>query len=141
MVRATLEDIAVAADGSYFLMLLVSEEGEVLPISIGLLEAQAIAAGRARERFSRPLTHDLFTSLLELLGASLERVEITDLVEGVYYARLILAHRGIELEIDARPSDAVALLVRSEAPLFVARKVMDASGHLEDFSKGGGAEA
>ena len=74
MVRAKLDDLAVASDGSYFLMLISSEEGEVLPISIGPLEAHAIAAGRAEEKFSRPLTHDLFTSVLQLLDAAGDEV-------------------------------------------------------------------
>lgn len=141
MVRAKLDDLAVASDGSYFLMLISSEEGEVLPISIGPLEAHAIAAGRAEEKFSRPLTHDLFHSVLQLLDATLARVEITDLKDGVYYAKLVLESRGVEFEIDARPSDAVALMVRSNAPLFVSRKVLDEGGHHEDFGGSGGVEA
>ncbi len=141
MVEAKLEDIAVASDGSYFLMLLSSDEGDVLPISIGPLEAHAIAAGRAKEKFARPLTHDLFLSVLQLLDATIERIEITDLVEGVYYARLVLVSRGVEFELDARPSDAVALMVRTEAPLFVARKVMEEGAHHEDFGGSGGVEA
>lgn len=141
MVAAKLEDLAVASDGSYFLMLIATEEGEVLPISIGPLEAHAIAAGRSEEAFVRPLTHDLLISVLQLLDATLERVEITDLREGIYYARLILAARGIEYEIDTRPSDAVALLVRSGAPLFVAPKVLRQVRESDDFSGSGGVEA
>ena len=142
MVKTKLEDIAVAADGSYYLMLLSTEEGELLPITIDSLQAQSILLGQSDETFERPLTHDLLLSVLELLGADLKRIEVTDLSDGVYYARLILASRGIEYEIDARPSDALALAVRTEADLFVARSVLDEAAMTEDdFGGPGSVEA
>lgn len=142
MVKAQLEDIAVAADGSYYLMLLATEEGELLPITIDGLQAQSILLGQADESFDRPLTHDLLLSILELLGAELKRIEITDLSDGVYFARLILASRGIEYEIDARPSDALALAVRTEADLFIAKAVLDQAAVTEDdFGGSGSVEA
>ena len=142
MVKAQLEDIAVAADGSYYLMLLSTEEGELLPITIDSLQAQSILLGQSDESFDRPLTHDLLLSVLELLGADLKRIEITDLDGGVYFARLILASRGIEYEIDARPSDALALAVRTEAELFIEKKILDQVAMTEDdFGGPGSVEA
>lgn len=111
MVRAVLEDIAVAGSGEFFVMLLKTAKGEFVPITIGHLEAMSILAGRSKERLPRPLSHDLMLSALELLGARIVRVEVTDLVTtdegGTFYARLVLENRGIELELDARPSDAL----------------------------------
>lgn len=139
MVRAVLEDIAVAGSGEFFVMLLKTAKGEFVPITIGHLEAMSILAGRSKERLPRPLSHDLMLSALELLGARIVRVEVTDLVTtdegGTFYARLVLENRGIELELDARPSDALALAVRVDAPLWVAERVVERAG-LSDFTGG-----
>lgn len=125
MVEATLEDIAVSADGNQFLVLLRAETGGILPISIDALQAMSIAQGRAKEGHTRPMTHDLILSLLEMLNAELARIEVTEMRDGVFYAKLILDHRGIEYDIDARPSDALALAVRTEVPIFIAEDVLE----------------
>ena len=142
MVEAVLEDVAVAGSGEYFVVLLKTHAGEYVPITIGSLEAMSILAGRSREKFSRPLSHDLLLSALELLGASLNRVEVTELVTtpegGTFYGKVVLDNRGIELELDARPSDALALAVRMGAPIWIAEDVVEQVG-MSDF--GGGAEA
>ena len=141
MVRAKLEDIAVAADGSYFLMLLSTDAGDIVPITIDSLQAQSIVIGHSKEKFERPLTHDLLLSVLEILGAEIKRIEITDLSDGIYFSRLVLESRGIEYEIDARPSDAMAMAVRTEAPLFIDQQVIDKGGMADDFGGPGGVEA
>lgn len=142
MVRAVLDDVAVAGSGEFFILLLKTEGGEFVPITIGHLEAMSILAGRAREGLSRPLSHDLMLSSLELLGASLSRIEVTELVTtaegGTFFAKVVLENRGIELELDARPSDALALAVRVGAPIWVAEAVVEQAG-MSDF--GGGVEA
>lgn len=142
MVEAVLEDIAVAGSGDFFIVLLKTSKGDYVPISIGHLEAMSILAGRTKESLPRPLSHDLMLASLELLGARVARVEVTELVTlpegGTFYARLILENRGIELELDARPSDALALAVRVDAPIWVAESVVEQGG-LSDFT--GGAEA
>lgn len=142
MVEAVLEDVAVAGSGEFFILLLKTQAGEFVPITIGHLEAMSILAGRTQEKLARPLAHDLMLSGLELLGASLNRVEVTELVTtaegGTFYAKVILEGRGIELELDARPSDALALAVRVGAPIWVAEAVVEQIG-MTDF--GGGAEA
>ncbi|HRN18314.1 MAG: bifunctional nuclease family protein [Trueperaceae bacterium] len=142
MVQVELEGIAVSGDENQFLALLRAPTGELLPIRIDSMQAISIASGRGTERPERPLTHDLMTSILELLDATIDRVEITDLQDGVFYAMLILKRSGVSFEVDARPSDAMALAVRTKAPLFVAEKVIEeAAMRDDDFGSSGGAEA
>ena len=107
-----------------------------LPIFIGAPEAQAIAIRLEGITVPRPLTHDLMRNLLEPLEAHLKRVEISELTDNTFFARLILDRKDKELVIDARPSDAIALALRCEAPIFVAPAVMAAAGiTLEDPSQ------
>lgn len=98
-----------------------------LPIWIGAFEANAIALAVEGVRTPRPLTHDLLRATVEALGARLERIEIHTLSEGVFYARLLVDTRGGLVEVDSRPSDAIALALRAEAPIWVARAVLDAA--------------
>ena len=141
MTLVTVEDIAVSGeDGARFLVLLKGPGGDLLPIVVDALQALAIAAGRQEERPERPLTHDLMLSTLELLGASLQKVEITDLVEGTYYAMLVLERQGMRYDVDARPSDALALAGRTKCPVYVAEHVLEANG-LSDDVGGSGFEA
>ncbi|MEM6429931.1 MAG: bifunctional nuclease family protein [Deinococcota bacterium] len=135
MINATLENIAVAGEGNQFLVLLKTDEDDILPIVVGTLEAMSIAAGKLGDANERPMTHDLMLSTFELLGASVKRIEITDLVDGTFYAHLILENRGIELDIDARPSDAMALAVRTGVPILVAPAVLDEAA-LTDVTDG-----
>jgi len=91
----------------------------ILPIFVGPCEAQAIARLLKRETFPRPLTHDLFAILLEGLHAKVTRVVITDLKDGTYYASLLVTRDKDVLSVDARPSDSIAVALRTEAPLYV----------------------
>ena len=91
----------------------------VLPIFVGPCEAQAIARLVKKETFPRPLTHDLLAMLVEGLHAKVQRVVITELREGTYYASLLLARGQEMLSVDARPSDSIAVALRAEAPLYV----------------------
>ena len=142
MVEAVLEDIAVAGEGSQFLVLLRTKDDEILPIVIDALQAMSIAAGRNKENsLGRPLTHDLMISALELCDAAVARVEITDLVDGTYYSMLILERQGVHFEVDARPSDALALAVRAGCPILVAQHVIEQNALTDDYSDEGGFEA
>ena len=142
MIEVTLEDIAVSGeDGARFLVLLKAPSGDLLPIVIDALQAVAIAAGRHGERHERPLTHDLYLSTLELLGAALVRVEITDLSEATFFATVVLERQGVRYDVDARPSDALALAVRAGCSIWVAEHVLEASGLSDDIGEGGGVEA
>jgi bifunctional DNase/RNase len=112
------------------IIILKDESGEnTLPIWIGLLEATAIASELENIEFSRPMTHDLFRNVLGELGAKLERIEVIDLRDNTYYAVIHLALAERRLVIDARPSDAIALALRVQAPIFVAPDVLDVSQH------------
>lgn len=142
MVKVELEGIAVSGDENQFLALLRAPSGELVPIRIDSMQAISIAAGRSSERPERPLTHDLMTSILELLDATLERVDVTDLKDGVFYAMLVLERSGVRFEVDARPSDAMALAVRTNAPVYVAERVVELAAMRDDDMDGtGGAEA
>jgi bifunctional DNase/RNase len=100
------------------------EHDRYLPIWIGAWEASAIAMRLQGVSAERPLTHDLFVSALEQLGVRIDRIVISDLADETYHARLFLERDGTQVEIDARPSDALALAVRSEAPIFAAEEVL-----------------
>jgi uncharacterized protein len=99
-----------------------------LPIWIGLPEAQSIAAGLDDEEALRPNSHDLSKRLIEGMGGRVERVVVTALREGVYFARIDVARDGRTVEIDARPSDAIAIALRLGAPLFVDEVLFETTG-------------
>jgi len=100
-------------------VILQEMDGErVLPIWIGPGEASAIAMELAGMKFSRPLTHDLFTAMMQGLGSELQRVLITKVVDNTYHAELILRRDGEMVSIDARPSDSIAIALRAKAPIF-----------------------
>ena len=101
------------------------ERDRYLPIWIGAWEASAIAMRLQGVSAERPLTHDLFISAMAELGARVDRVVISDLADETYHARLFLVRDGTEVEVDARPSDALALAVRAEASIFAAEEVLD----------------
>ena len=104
-----------------------------LPIWIGPLEATAIATEREGIKPQRPMTHDLLRNLLAEFGATVESAEITDLRENTYFARILLKTReGGVVEIDSRPSDAIALAMRTKSPIYVAKKVLEASSELHE---------
>jgi len=99
-----------------------------LPIWIGPWEASAIAMKLQGLSPERPLTHDLFATTLQELGVRVERVVISDLADETFHARLVLEGAGKTIEVDARPSDALALAVRIKAPIFAAESVLDQAG-------------
>jgi hypothetical protein len=109
-------------------VVILREEGSAvyLPIWIGAFEANAIAMAAEGIDAPRPLTHDLLRNLLEALGGRLVRVEIHALVEGTFHARLVLeTTAGRRLEVDARPSDSMVLALRTGAPVWTARTVLE----------------
>jgi bifunctional DNase/RNase len=125
MIEARLDSISVTNVG-FIVFLKGDDDARVLPIFIGANEAQSIALALGDDPPPRPMTHDLLKSMLDSLDATVTRVEITDLREGTNYGKNHMLRGGIEeTEFDARPSDAIALAVRFEAPVFVARKVFD----------------
>lgn len=108
-------------------LLRTSDERLLLPIWIGPNEANAIMAKLRGSEPSRPMTHDLLQSVVDAMGASIVRVTVTELRDNTYYAVITLRVNGEEIEIDSRPSDAIALAVRVEAPIFAADDVVEES--------------
>ncbi|MCX7589997.1 MAG: bifunctional nuclease family protein [Kiritimatiellae bacterium] len=124
-----------------FVVLLKGETDErTLPIFIGAAEAHAIAIKLNHAEVPRPLTHDLLKNILDFLEYRLKRVEVCDLREGTFYARLILERNGEEMGIDSRPSDAIALALRCGAPIFVDERVMDEAGRVLEKNEEGMGE-
>ncbi|NNM67595.1 MAG: hypothetical protein HKM06_06270 [Spirochaetales bacterium] len=111
-----------------------------VPIFIGPLEAQNILLGLGEVDIPRPLTHDLMLHLLGELNAKLLRVVIHTLSEGTYYANLVLEHVGKMTEVDARPSDALALAVRASCPIFIESELVAESGIAMDQLRQASAE-
>ena len=130
MVEVVIDSIRVSLMSQHRLVVLKDTTSErFLTIFIGPCEADAITIHlqtlQGGTRISRPMTHDLLKSLMETLGGKLKQIVINDLREEVYFAELIVDVDGNELRIDSRPSDAIALAVRAEVPIFVAESVMD----------------
>lgn len=114
-----------------FVVLLKGQaDPRTLPIFIGAAEAQAIALWINKVEMPRPMTHDLMKNILDCIECRLHRVEICDLKEGTFYARLVLECEGVNIEIDSRPSDAIALALRTQSPLYVSQHVMEQAGRI-----------
>jgi uncharacterized protein len=126
-VEMKLRGLIVDPNSEAPVVILREEGGSLyLPIWIGVFEANAIALAVEGVELRRPMTHDLMRGLLEALGAKLRRVEIHSLLEGTFHARLLLTARdGEEHVVDSRPSDAMALALRTGAPIWTAREVLD----------------
>lgn len=122
LVEVVVEDVRIDAAAFEAAVLLKEKAGErTLAIGIGVLEAQAIALGIEKVDLPRPLTHDLLRSVLFALGGKLRSVVVNNFSEdGIFYGYLVVDLDGREIEIDARPSDAIALAVRTNAPIYVA---------------------
>ena len=105
-------------------VLLDPHRDRVLPIWIGAMEGNAIALGMEKVSTPRPMTHDLISNILEELEAVVERVVVTELKEDTFYALIHLSSGGRALEIDSRPSDAIALAVRTGAPIYCTEEVL-----------------
>ena len=108
----------------YVVVLEDLEKTRLVPIWIGVNEGNAIALEMQGERFPRPLTHDLMVNILHDLGAKVEKIVISDLRENSYYALIFIQHGGKTLEVDARPSDSLALAVRLKCPIYIDEKVL-----------------
>ncbi|MCB0704663.1 MAG: bifunctional nuclease family protein [Saprospiraceae bacterium] len=119
---------SVTQSHNYAVVLGEQDGSRRLPIVIGGFEAQAIAVAMERMTPNRPLTHDLFKNALETFQVELKEVVINDLVDGVFYARLICLRNGDKIEIDSRTSDALAMAVRFNCPIFTYEFILDAAG-------------
>lgn len=111
------------------------EEKKAVPIWIGLFEASAIATELEKISFSRPMTHDLIADILRYLKTEVVKIEINDLKNNTFFANIHLLKDGNNLVIDSRPSDAIAIALRVNAPIFVDEKVIEKSRNIDFGSK------
>ena len=114
--------------GKQPIVLLKTADGnKFLPIWIGHAEAAAILMKLQSQAPPRPMTHDLLSDMLEQLEAQILRITVTELRENTFYAQITVQQDGREIEVDSRPSDAIALAIRAEAPIFAADRVIEES--------------
>ncbi len=127
LVEAEIWTIAKTDQGNAVLIRPMGAESAV-PIFMGQLEAQSILIGMGNVPMPRPLTHDLFISLFKHLGTSILRVEINSLINGTFFARIILKSGDSEITVDCRPSDALGLAVRKKCTIFIDEAIVDEAG-------------
>ena len=119
--------------GAYALVLAEKQGSRRLPIIIGGLEAQSIAIELEKMKPSRPLTHDLFKTFVEAVDVKIKEVLIYNLVEGVFYAKIVCDQNGHLIDIDARTSDAIAIGIRADCPVYTFEHILSSAGiQLED---------
>jgi uncharacterized protein len=121
------------AKGAAVITLVGAAGDRVLPIFIGMWEGMAIYREINRASSHRPMLHDLFFNILQGLHTRLEKVEVDALSDNTYFARLHLKQQDATIIVDARPSDAIALAVKFQAPIYVAEAVLEVAGKHEDF--------
>jgi uncharacterized protein len=125
MIELNLVGVRLELTSQQPIVLLKELEGErVLPIWIGLTEAKAIAEAMQGQVPPRPMTHDLFRNVLQEIGVGMDRVVITELRDGTFYALIHMSQNGSRFEISSRPSDAIALAVRASVPIFANEEVL-----------------
>jgi bifunctional DNase/RNase len=137
MIEMTIDSIRVSLMNYQRVVILKEKTADrYLPIWIGPSEADAIAVKLQGVSVPRPLTHDLLRSVIDALGASVQSVILCDLKNDTFYAKIVLNVDGGQMEIDSRSSDALALAVRVEAPIYVEEMVLDKAGILLDKETG-----
>ncbi len=143
MIEVYVESIRMnMTDYKRVVMLKEKSSSRYLPIWIGHFEADAIAVHMQNVSVSRPLTHDLLKSIIGALGARVEAVIINELTDQTFYAKLVLDANGRHVEVDSRPSDAIALAVRAKVPIYVEEAVLEQAGVvLEPEGEEGEAES
>lgn len=115
------------ASNTPIIILKTEDDEQAVPIWIGLLEATSIASALQKIKYERPMTHDLFKNFAESLQVSVERVEVSDLRDNTFFARIHFVSENRKFEMDARPSDAIALALRFDAPIYVDETVIQHS--------------
>ena len=137
MVEVTIDSIRISLMNYQRVVILKEKEADrYLPIWIGPAEADAIAIKLQGGSVPRPLTHDLLNTVINSLGASINSIIVSDLKNDTFYAKIILNVDGGQMEVDSRPSDALALAVRADAPIYVEEAVLDKVGILLDKETG-----
>ena len=137
MREMSIDSIRVSLQNYQRVVILKDKDSDrYLPIWIGANEADAIAVKLQEVSVPRPLTHDLLESVIQSLGAQVNHILVSDLSDDTFYAKIVLQHNGSQTEIDSRPSDAIALAVRTQAPIFAADSVVDKAGVRMDQDTG-----
>ena len=137
MIEMTIDSIRVSLMNYQRVVMLKEKMADrYLPIWIGPAEADAIAVKLQGVSVPRPLTHDLLRSIIDTLGASINSIVVNDLKNDTFYAKIALDVDGGQMEVDSRPSDALALAVRVEAPIYVEESVLDKASILLDKETG-----
>lgn len=137
MIEMTIDSIRVSLMNYQRVVILREKKaGRYLPIWIGAAEADAIAVKLQGVTVPRPLTHDLLVLVIDSLGATVDSIIVNDLKSDTFYAKVILNVDGEQVEIDSRPSDALALAVRAGVPIFVDEAVLDKAGIVLDEETG-----
>jgi bifunctional DNase/RNase len=132
LVKMIVAGVTLDPSNNMPIIILKAENDDVaIPIWIGLIEASAIATELEGIKLARPMTHDLLKNVLEALGGKLERIIVCDLKDNTFYATLIVYMKDTRVEIDSRPSDAIALALRAGADIYVAKKVIESSQHVD----------
>lgn len=126
--------IALTPERDFVIMLADRDRRKLLPISVSPFDAEAIVLQLQGAQASRPLTHDLLRSLCISFGADLEKVVIADIKENIFHSTMYLRQEEKPVEIDARPSDAIALALKFSAPIFLERKLIEFTFNAEDFA-------
>lgn len=132
MILMEVTGVYTSSKSAYPQVVLREKDGDAcLPIVIGRFEAAAISMTQNQRKAARPISYDLAHSILEMVAAQVDKVEITDLHEGTYYAEVYLrSEDGTTAILDSRPSDAIALALRMGAPIFAARTVLKEAGYV-----------
>ncbi len=127
MVEMELTKIVIreTAGQQYIFLKEKGGEGRTFPIVIGYFEADVINRKVLEQQTARPLTHDLAGNLVTALGGRLDRIVVSHLKHNTFYAHLLIEQNGQTIEVDSRPSDAIALAVQAECPIFVAEEVLE----------------
>ena len=146
MVPVTIETLVVAIlPAPSVVILRPKHDGalaeRILPIWIGPAEAASIGIALEGQTHLRPMTHDFLTNIIHAFGASVERIVIDRVEKSTFYATVYLQHNGQTINLDARPSDSIALALRTNAPLFVDEDVLNSSSYPYDFIKENDDEA
>ena len=135
MIEVNIDSIRVSLMSQHRVVVLKDVDTErYLPIWIGPFEADAITIQLQGVQVARPLTHDLLKNLIDEMGATISHIMVNELKNDTFYARIVMDVDGKSMEIDARPSDAIALAVRVNAPLFVAEEVMELASIIPEKS-------
>ena len=137
MLEMVIDSIRVSLMNYQRVVILRQKDSDrYLPIWIGPAEADAIAVKLQGISVPRPLTHDLVRSIVDNLGASIAHIVVSDLQDDTFFAKVVLTSNGKDMEVDSRPSDAIALAVRAKVPIYVEEVVLDKAGIMLDKETG-----